>query len=71
MRIFPEMCASTSWPESSFTLNIVLGNASTTSPSTSIVSSFTGIELLTKTALLERGFRSGTAQLRPGREPSS
>src|SRR6476620_11694590 len=35
------MCPSTSWPLSSLTRNIVLGKASVTSPSTSMVSSFT------------------------------
>src|ERR1051325_11265836 len=35
------MWPSTSWPLSSFTRNIVLGKASVTSPSTSMVSSFT------------------------------
>src|SRR3954470_14157093 len=36
------MVASTAWPPSSCTLNIVLGSASTTSPSTSIFSSLVG-----------------------------
>src|SRR3954462_13340398 len=46
--IFPEMVASTSCPVSSCTLNIVLGSASTTSPSTSIFSSFSGMSFRRK-----------------------
>ena len=40
MRIFPEMCPSTTWPFSSFTLNVALGRVSTISPCIWIVSSF-------------------------------
>ena len=36
LRSFPEMCARTSWPLASFTLNIVPGSTATTLPSTSI-----------------------------------
>src|SRR5918998_3568041 len=39
-RSFPEMCASTSCPFSSRTLNIAFGRGRTTSPSTSIASFF-------------------------------
>src|SRR5256886_7435223 len=38
IRIFPEMCARTAWPFWSSTLNIALGRASETVPSTSITS---------------------------------
>src|SRR6185312_4304559 len=40
IRSFPEICASTRCPFSSSTANIVLGNGSTTVPSTSIASRF-------------------------------
>src|ERR1700758_4299920 len=40
LRILPETCASTSWFVSSFTLNMALGNVSTTVAMTSIASSF-------------------------------
>src|SRR3954465_5403413 len=39
-RILPATCPSTSWSLSSFTRNIALGRASTTSPSNSTFSSF-------------------------------
>src|SRR3712207_213927 len=39
MRIFPEMCASTSWPLSSSTRNMALGRGSVTLPSSTIASS--------------------------------
>ncbi len=38
IRIFPEARANTSWPFGSSTLNVVLGKASLTRPSTSIAS---------------------------------
>ena len=47
MRIFPEMCARTLWPLSSWTRNIAFGRGSITVPSTSIASSF-GNENLSK-----------------------
>src|SRR5579863_102949 len=40
LRILPETCANTSWLVSSFTLNMALGNVSTTVAMTSIASSF-------------------------------
>src|SRR5438270_10844908 len=39
MRIFPEMCARTSWPLSSSTRNIAFGRGSVTFPSRTIASS--------------------------------
>src|SRR3954464_4706163 len=39
MRIFPEMCASTSWPLSRATRNMALGSGSVTFPSRTIASS--------------------------------
>jgi hypothetical protein len=40
MRIFPDMCASTTCPFSSFTRNVAFGSISATSPCIAIVSSF-------------------------------
>src|SRR6266508_1149518 len=45
MRIFPEMCARTACPFWSSTLNMALGRASETVPSTSITSLFDGLLL--------------------------
>src|ERR1700738_2080012 len=43
IRIFPEMCARTEWPFWSSTLNIALGRASETVPSTSMTSLLLGL----------------------------
>src|ERR1051326_5016899 len=59
------MVARTVWSIPSIcTRNIVLGSASTISPSTSIFSSFCAI-YLTETALAERGWEHGKTRLPP------
>src|SRR5438093_8109556 len=40
LRIFPDACASTSWPEGSWTRNCALGSFRVTTPSTSMASAF-------------------------------